>query len=59
MDMRSVRTGRMNAPMKGHVATIRSVAFQPSVSGASNQLHVASAGGGDNQPRVWDVQTGG
>jgi hypothetical protein len=41
--------------MKGHTGTIRSVAFQP--RHASTTL-LASAGAGDNKPRLWDVSSG-
>jgi WD40 repeat protein len=53
----SVGTGTMSAPLKGHTGTIRSVAFQEKF-GRDNSTLLASAGAGDNRPRLWDVSTG-
>lgn len=47
----------MSAPLKGHTGTIRSVVFQEKFGRDSSTL-LASAGAGDNRPRLWDVSTG-
>ena len=50
-----------NEPMivncKGHTGTLRVVAFDR-LNSSSSVVYAASAGGGDNRPRVWDVNTG-
>ena len=44
--------------MKGHTGTIRALSFQPQLYTATAPLLLASAGAGDNRPRLWDVTTG-
>jgi len=57
--------GELSAAMKGHTGTVRVVKFAPPFTGvaggnsAAPSLHLlASAGAGDNKPRLWDVATG-
>jgi len=45
-------------PIKGHTGTIRAVAFQARPPRAGPLL-LASAGAGDNRPRLWDVAAAG
>lgn len=44
--------------MKGHTGTIRTLSFQHQQYTASAPILLASAGAGDNRPRLWDVATG-
>ena len=55
--MCSVGSGMVGPSLKGHTGTIRSVAFQDK-NGRDNAAVLASAGAGDNRPRLWDVTTG-
>eukprot|EP00605_Chrysophyceae_sp_TOSAG23-4_P001339 GSChrysophyteH1.ASY1.ANO1.1456.1 assembled CDS len=60
----STAVGELCAPMKGHTGTIRVVKFAPPLHGLQGgtttpSTHLlASAGAGDNRPRLWDVSTG-
>ena len=56
-DMNTTSEDPIVVNCKGHTGTLRVVAFDR-LNSSSNVVYAASGGGGDNRPRVWDVNTG-